>query len=153
MASAIANPGRSSSPMVLLPLLALLAVVALYIVRPSAVVEVSLGDFLLVTVALGGGAAWMAGRAVAKGWNAFVQVFIYAALVTCAVRFCHFALFNGTLLALDHFLLELVVLFAIATLGFRLVRKQQMTQRYGWIYEDAGLLCWRMRRDGTGPAA
>lgn len=153
MVSPIPNPGRSSSPMIVFPTVALLAVIGLYIVRPGSVVEVSLGDFLLVTVALGGGAAWMAGRAVAKGWQPFLQVFIYAALVTCAVRFCHFALFHGTLFALDHFLLELVVLFAIATLGFRVVRKQQMTRRYGWIYEDAGLLSWRMRRDSTGPTA
>ncbi|WP_341987569.1 DUF6867 family protein [Azorhizobium sp. AG788] len=153
MVTPIPNPGRSSSPMIVFPAVALVAVLALYIARPQAVVEVSLGDFLLVTVALGGGAAWMAGRAVAKGWNPFLQVFIYAALVTCAVRFCHFALFNGTLFALDHFLLELVVLFAIATLGFRTVRKQQMTQRYGWIYENAGPFAWRMRRDGPASKA
>ncbi len=149
MAASLPDPGRPTAPMVILPLLALIAVLVLYIVRPRSVVEVSLGDFLLVTVALGGGAAWMSGRAVAKGWHLFVQVFIYAVLVTCAVRFCHFALFNGTLFALDHFLLELVILFAIATLGFRTVRKQQMTQRYGWLYESAGPLAWRMRRDSA----
>lgn len=145
MVAPLPEPGRPTSPTVLFPTLALVAVLALYIIRPRSVVEVSLGDFLLVTVALGGGGAWMSGRAVAKGWNPFFQVFLYAVLVTCAVRFCHFALFHGTLFAVDHFLLELVILFSIATLGFRSVRKQQMTQRYGWLYESAGPLTWRRR--------
>lgn len=142
----VPNPGRPTSPMVVLPVIALVAVLVLYVIRPRSVVEVSLGDFLLVTVALGGGGAWMAGRAVAKGWSPYVQVVLYALLVTCAVRFCHFALFHGTLLAYDHFLLEFVILLSIATLGFRSVRKLQMTHRYGWLYESGGPLVWRARR-------
>ncbi|WP_332116646.1 DUF6867 family protein [Azorhizobium caulinodans] len=140
------NPGRRWAPMVLLPVIALVAVVAAFVLHPQWVVEVSLGDFLLVTVFLGGGAAWMSGRAVAKVWSPFLLVFVYSVLVTCAVRFCHFALFHGTLLSLKYFLVELVILFSIASLGFRTVRKQQMTLRYGWLYESSGPLAWRPRQ-------
>ncbi|MGU3493024.1 DUF6867 family protein [Xanthobacteraceae bacterium A53D] len=146
--SHVPNPGRPTALMIVLPALTLLAVLVLYIIRPRSVVEVSLGDFLLVTVALGGGGAWMTGRAVAKSWSPYLQVVLYAVLLSCAVRFCHFALFDGTLGAYDHFALEYLVLLAIATLGFRSVRKQQMTQRYGWLYESAGPLAWRPRKQG-----
>ncbi|MEP9370265.1 DUF6867 family protein [Xanthobacter sp. VNH20] len=146
------HPGRPSSPMILLPLLALAAMLVLFIVRPSAVVEVSTGDFMLVTLFLGGGAAWLTGRAVAKGWKPFTLVLAYSLLLTAAVRFCHFALFKGTLFALDYYLVEAVLLFAIATLGFRSVRKQQMTVRYDWLYESAGPLSWR-NKAGTDEAA
>ncbi len=147
MATTPAEPGRSTAPMVVLPALTLLAILVLFIIRPRAVVEVSTGDFMLVTLFLGGGTAWLTGRSVAKSWSPFWQVLVYSALLTAVVRFCHFALFQGTLRALDYYLLELVLLFAIATLGFRSVRKQQMTQRYAWLYEAAGPLSWRSRSD------
>ncbi|MFG1423840.1 DUF6867 family protein [Roseixanthobacter liquoris] len=146
------HPGRPSSPMILLPVLALVAMAVLFLARPSAVVEVSTGDFMLVTLFLGGGAAWLTGRAVANGWKPFALVLAYSLLLTAAVRFCHFALFKGTLFALDYYLVEAVLLFAIATLGFRSVRKQQMTVRYDWLYESAGPLSWR-NKAGTNEAA
>ncbi|MEP9378210.1 DUF6867 family protein [Aquabacter sp. CN5-332] len=145
--AAPSNPGRMSAPLVVFPALALLAILVLFIVHPKSVVEVSTGDFMLVTLFLGGGAAWLTGRAVAKGWSSYWQVLVYSALLTAAVRFCHFALFHGTLGAYDYYLLELVLLFSIASLGFRSVRKQQMTQRYDWLFEPAGPLSWRSRGD------
>lgn len=146
------DPGRATAPMVVLPSLALLAVLVLFFVYPEAVVEVSTGDFMLVTLFLGGGAAWLTGRAVAKGWSPFWQVFVYSVLLAAAVRFCHFALFNGTLGAYDHYLFELILLFSIASLGFRAVRKQQMTQRYDWLFEPSGPLSWHAR-SGAGKDA
>ncbi|WP_245454137.1 DUF6867 family protein [Aquabacter cavernae] len=139
------EPGRPTSPMVVVPALALVAILVLFVVRPGAVVEVSIGDFMLVTLFLGGGAAWLTGRAVAKGWSPYWQVLVYCALLTAAVRFCHFALFNGTLRALDYYLLELVLLVSIATLGFRSVRKAQMVQRYDWLFAPAGPLAWSVK--------
>lgn len=139
------DPGRSSAPMVVIPLVVLAAILILFIVRPRTVVEVSTGDFMLVTLFLGGGAAWLTGRAVAKGWGPYWVVVVYSALLTAAVRFCHFALFNGTLRALDYYLVELVLLLAIATLGFRSVRKAQMTGRYDWLFVASGPLGWRAR--------
>ena len=58
--------------------------------------EDSLGVFLLVTVVLGGGAAALAGRAVALTWRPWWQVVVYMLMLGAAVRFIHFALFEGT---------------------------------------------------------
>lgn len=139
------DPGRPTAPMVVVPALALAAVFVLFLVDPSRVVEVSTGDFMLVTLLLGGGAAWLTGRAVAKGWSPYWQVVVYCALLTAAVRFCHFALFQGTLRAYDYYLIELVLLTSIATLGFRAVRKGQMIRRYDWLFVSAGPLAWGPR--------
>lgn len=139
------DPGRVTSPMVVVPALALAAILILFLIRPRSVVEVSTGDFMLVTLFLGGGAAWLTGRAVARGWSPYWQVLVYSALLTAAVRFCHFALFKGTLRAYDYYLLELVLLASIATLGYRAVRKAQMVRRYDWLFAPAGPLAWTAR--------
>ena len=61
--------------------------------------EDSFGVFLLVTLVLGGGAATLAGRAIAATWRPWWQVVVYALILGGAVRFIHFALFDGTLLS------------------------------------------------------
>ena len=67
--------------------------------------EVSLVDFLLVTVFLGGGAAYLTGRAVAVTWRAARQAGrLHLCSSAAAVRFIHYALFGGTLLSLQYFL-------------------------------------------------
>ena len=50
---------------------------------------------LLVTGVLGGGAAFLAGRAIAQTWRPFWNVVVYMAMLGAAVRFVHFALFEG----------------------------------------------------------
>jgi len=107
--------------------------------------EVSLGDFLLVTVFLGGGAAWLTGRAVAITWRSLWKLLVYVALLTCAVRFIHFALFGGTLLSPYFFLVDFVILLALANLGYRLTRTIQMVSQYSWLFERASPLSWRRR--------
>ena len=57
--------------------------------------EDSFGVFLLVTVVLGGGAAWLSGRAIAATWRPWWQVPLYMLILGAAVRFFHFALFDG----------------------------------------------------------
>jgi hypothetical protein len=107
--------------------------------------EVSLGDFLLVTVFLGGGAAWLTGRAVAITWRSLWKLVVYVLLLTAAVRFIHYALFGGTLLALYFFLVDFVILLALANLGYRLTRTIQMVSQYSWLFERASPLSWRRR--------
>ena len=107
--------------------------------------EVSLGDFLLVTVFLGGGAAWLTGRAVAITWRSLWKLLLYVALLTCAGRFIHFALFGGTLLSPYFFLVDFVILLALANLGYRLTRTIQMVSQYSWLFERASPLSWRRR--------
>ncbi|MEQ8696823.1 MAG: hypothetical protein RLT05_09735 [Bauldia litoralis] len=107
--------------------------------------EVSLGDFLLVTLFLGGGAAYLTGRAVASTWRPYRSLVIYIVLLTAAVRFIHYALFGGTLISLQFYAVDLVILLVLGSLGFRITRAGQMTTQYGWIFQRSGPLSWRSR--------
>jgi hypothetical protein len=113
--------------------------------------EHSLGIFLLVSVLLGGGAAWLSGRAIAATWRPWWHVALYMVILSFGVRFLHFALFEGKFLTLHYYLVDYVVCLALGLLGFRLMRVTQMVSRYSWINERAGLLRWR-RRDNAAAA-
>ena len=52
--------------------------------------------FLLVSIVLGGGAALLAGRAIAATWRPYWQIVAYSFMLAAAVRFIHFSLFGGT---------------------------------------------------------
>jgi GR25 family glycosyltransferase involved in LPS biosynthesis len=107
--------------------------------------EVSLGDFLLVTVFLGGGGAFLTGRALALTWRPFAQLVGYILLLTAATRFIHFALFGGTLLSIQFYCVDFIVLMAFAAFGYRLARVRQMVGQYSWLYRRTGLVTWRRR--------
>jgi hypothetical protein len=110
--------------------------------------ERSLGIFLFVTVAMGGGAAWLAGRAIASAWRPWWHVALYMLVLGAAVRFIHFALFQSKLLSLHYYLVDFAVCLIFGLLGFRLMRVRQMVTRYNWINERAGLFGWRRRGAG-----
>jgi hypothetical protein len=107
--------------------------------------EGSFGVFVLVTVLLGGGAAWLAGRAIAATWRPWAQVVAYSFVLAGAVRFIHFALFGGTLLSLHYYLVDSAVCMAFALLGFRTARTAQMVTQYRWLYAPDGTLRWRRK--------
>src|SRR3954464_1993327 len=92
-----------------------------------------IGLFLLVTVAMGGGAAWLAGRAIAATWRPWWHIALYMVLLSLVVRFLHFALFESRFLSLHYYLVDYGVCLAFGLLGFRLMRVAQMVTRYGWI--------------------
>jgi hypothetical protein len=102
--------------------------------------------FLVLTVVLGGGAAFLAGRGLARSWKPFWRLFFYMALLAGAVRFFHYALFDGKLLSLYYFLVTYAVLLAAGSLGFRVMRTSQMVTQYRWLYERTSPLTWRERR-------
>jgi hypothetical protein len=108
----------------------------------------SLGTFFLVSVVLGGGAAWLAGRAIAATWRPWWHVAVYMMILTWAVRFLHYALFDGKFLTLHYYLVDYAVCLGAGLIGFRLMRVGQMVSRYGWINERAGPLRW-LARDNT----
>lgn len=141
------NPGRRSAPMLVLPAGALALLAAGMAVWPNLMGEASLADFLLVSLFLGGGAAWLTGRAVAKSWGSYWKLVLYCILLAVAVRFCHFALFEDSMFVPVPALVEFVLLFSIASLGFRALRKRQMTQQYGWLYAADGRWAWHPRGD------
>jgi hypothetical protein len=107
--------------------------------------EGSFGVFLLVTVLLGGGAAFLAGRAIAETWRPAWQVAGYSLILGAAVRFFHFSLFGGTLLSAHYYLVDATVCMAFGFLGFRAARAAQMVTQYRWINEAQGRLRWRRR--------
>jgi hypothetical protein len=107
--------------------------------------EHSIWLFLLVTIVLGGGAAWLAGRAIAATWRPWWHLAGYMLILGAAVRFIHFALFEGTLLSPRFYLVDTLFCLVFGLLGFRTTRVAQMTTQYGWINERAGLFRWRPR--------
>ena len=107
--------------------------------------ENSFGDFVLVTVVLGGGAAWLAGRAVAATWRPWWQVVIYMLILGAVVRFIHFSLFGGTLLSLHYYAVDSAVCLIAGFFGFRAARAAQMVTQYRWINTPDGPLGWRRK--------
>ena len=92
-----------------------------------------LGSFLLVTVLLGGGAAWLAGRAIAQTWRPWWSVVAYMLVLGLVARFFHFALFEGTLLSLHFYAVDASVAILFAGLGFHLTRRRQMVRQYAFL--------------------
>jgi hypothetical protein len=99
--------------------------------------------FILITLLMGGLAAYASGKAIAQTWRPFRQVPLYMLVVALAVRFCHFALFEEELVSLPSYMIDFAVACAAASLGYRLVRARQMTVQYGWMFRRRGLLGWR----------
>lgn len=119
------------------------------------IVEKSFTAFLIITVALGGGAAFLAGRSLARSWRSLARLLLYTLLLGGAVRFLHWALFveatflswremQGTL-SLHYYAVDTLILMAFATLGYRFERTTQITTQYDWLYVRTGPFSWRKR--------
>jgi Domain of unknown function (DUF6867) len=107
--------------------------------------EDSFWVFVILTVILGGGAAYLTGRAMALTWRPLTIVIFYMAVLASAVRFFHFALFGGTLLTIHYWIVDFIVLLIFAGLGFRITRAGQMSTQYRWVYARSGPFSWRTR--------
>jgi hypothetical protein len=105
----------------------------------------SIPQILFVTAILGGGAAFLAGRAIAQTWRPFWHLLIYMAMLGAGVRFVHFALFEDALLSAASYLIDTLYLIFVGSLAWRLTRAGQMTTQYYWLYERTGPLSWRPR--------
>ena len=107
--------------------------------------EVSLFEFIRVTMVLGGGAAWLTGRATARTWSPWWKLVLYVVLLTIALRFIHFSLFEGTFFlppshfwtALHFAAIDFVVLLIAAIAGRQVTRAGQMARQYGFLYGGA----------------
>jgi len=110
----------------------------------------------LVTCLIGGGAAWATGRALADTWRPFGQAVVYLLLLGAAIRFAHFALFQGELLSLSSYVSDAAFLLAVGGLSWRLTRARRMVMQYRWLYERTGPFGWRERSapqaDGKDPS-
>ncbi|MCC3303597.1 DUF6867 family protein [Sneathiella sp. HT1-7] len=112
--------------------------------------ENSFVTFLFVTVIIGGGAGYLSGRSLASNWRPISHLIFFMMLLAFAVRFFHFALFEGTLLSLHYYVVDALVLIGISLLGYRLTRVRQMVTQYRWLYERAGPFSWREKKGAAG---
>jgi hypothetical protein len=108
----------------------------------------SLLQIALVTGVIGGGAAFLAGRAIAQTWRPFWNVLLYMAMLGAGVRFVHFALFEAALLSPASYLADTLFLVVMGALAWRMTRAAQMATQYYWLYERTGPLTWRERPPG-----
>jgi len=111
----------------------------------SLFVEDSPWVFLFMTVIIGGGAAFLAGRALAGKWRPMWMPVAYMLLLGLALRFFHYALFEGNLLSLHYYFTDTAVLIAASLLGYRLTQVALMVGQYPWLYERAGPFAWRSK--------
>ncbi len=94
--------------------------------------------FLLVTVALGGAAAFVTGRSLAETWRPTWQIPAYMLILACAVRFVQMAVFEAKLLAVNNYIIDFVVLLSLCVAGFFTARQRQMREQYGWLPTKPG---------------
>jgi len=107
--------------------------------------EESWGVFLVLTIILGGGAAFMAGRSIARSWGSTVYLFIMILLLNAGLRFLHFALFQADLLSVEHFIVQGILMEIIAFVGYRVTLARQMAAKYPWLYELTSPFSWRQK--------
>jgi ABC-type uncharacterized transport system permease subunit len=105
----------------------------------------SLGVFVGLTVIIIGAAAIMTGRALADGWKPPWQVVAACFGLALADRFLDYALFEGELLSLSGFIIDFLVITALALIAHRLTMVHKMVAQYPWRYERASLWSWRER--------
>ena len=105
--------------------------------------EISLAEFLFVTVILGGGAAYLTGRAIAITWRPVLSLVWFIFLLNLFVRFIHFSLYSGTLLTAQYFIVDYIVLLGLALLGYRITRTTQMVTQYSWLYQRTSPVGWK----------
>ena len=105
---------------------------------------------VFVTGMIGGGAAWLTGRAIAQTWRPPWHLAAYIAMLGGAVRFVHFALFEATLLSPASYAVDTVYLLLLSALAWRMTRAAQMATQYYWLYERTSPFTWRVRGNAGG---
>ncbi len=104
--------------------------------------EGSFATFLVLSIALGGGAAFVTGRAVARAWRPLWVALLYMVPLAAGIRFMHFAVGSGTLIAPDYYLVDLVIEGVAAAAGYYATRAGQMGRQYRWLYRRSGPVSW-----------
>jgi len=100
-------------------------------------------SFLILTV-LGAAAAWAIGGAFAKSWSPLWLIAPAAAVLSAAVRFLHFSLFQEELFSLHFYAVILAVTLVVSWISYKATRATQMATQYSWAFVSSGL-GWRAR--------
>jgi hypothetical protein len=82
---------------------------------------------------------------MAETWRPFWQLAAYMLLLGGAVRFVHFALFEGELLSVPSYLADMLYLLLVGSLSWRMTYAHRMVTQYRWLYERSGPFGWRER--------
>lgn len=112
-----------------------------------------LHQIVLLTGILGGGCAWLTGRAIASTWRPAWHVVASMILLGAALRFLHFALLAGELLNPLAYVLDTLFLILVALAAYRRTRALQMSRQYYWLYEADGPFGWKQRPDTADSSA
>lgn len=110
--------------------------------------EFNFAEILGVSIVLFGFAAFLMGQAIAETWRPAWQNVPYGLLLALGNHFIHCALFGGDWLSISRYLLDAVIIIAIALFAHRVTLARKMVQQYPWLYERGGLLSWRARAGG-----
>jgi hypothetical protein len=105
----------------------------------------NLATFIGLTIILVGGAALLAGRAIADNWKPAWQVLAATLGLAFADRFLTWALFGGELLNLPGFLAHYLVLAAMGLFAWRITRVGKLCRQYPWRYERRSLFTYGER--------
>jgi hypothetical protein len=130
---------------------------------------------ILLTVLLGGAAAYAAGAAVARTWRPASRLIFYALLLAAAFGFLDYALFENPVIpggrivedlallasapgaaladlprALAGLGVNFIFMLAVALFAFRLTRVRQITTQYGFAFVRRGLLSFAEAPEQAG---
>lgn len=98
--------------------------------------------FVVITLLLSGGAAWLSGQSMARGWRPVGLLIFYMVLLGFADRFFHWGLAQGSLLSIHYYVVDTAILIAIAVVSWQAGRTRQMTTQYPWLYRRTSFLTW-----------
>lgn len=108
--------------------------------------------FVLVTLVMGGAAGFSTGKAIAQTWRPGWHLVASALALGVAVRFIHYALFDASLVTLQFYVIDTLLVLLAGFAGFRLTRVKQMSGRYRWLYEATSAFTWRSTASRTDGA-
>jgi hypothetical protein len=100
-------------------------------------------DVVLLTALIGGGGAWLSGRAIAAAWRGQSRVVVTALLLGAAARFFHFALFQGQLLSAFSFVCDTGFFLVVGLISWQATRTSLMVRQYPWLCVRTSPLTWR----------
>jgi hypothetical protein len=66
------------------------------------------------------------------------------AVLSAAVRFLHFSLFQEELLSIRYYVVTLDILLVVSWFSYKSMRARQMATQYSWAYEKVGMN-WKSR--------